>query len=259
MIMIRTFFVFLLLISISACTKTTFVRSAPDYSQSLSKAKIVLLLPPNIEVNQVDALNKKTRVYGYEDRLEEIIVDTLITKMHDKGYNVKSLSRVEIGTNKLSQHVVDTKDNSDEILKILYAGGAWKEDAAYSIDHKIPSAVDLGTKVSADLLVVMNFYAESKTSGAMTKDLSMNVLQGALSMMATGNAHVTTKTDPSEFAMIRLAILDAVTGRVLWAHSVSASNDMIGTTLDSFSNSDKVDKKKLSVLINSVLVDLPNR
>ena len=156
----------------------------------LSKGKVALLLPPKIEVNQIDAWKKKTRVYSYEDRLEEIIIDILMTKMQDKGYNVKLLSRAEIGTNKLSKHVVDTKDDLDDILKILYTGGAWKEDAAYSIDHKIPSAVDLGKKVGADLLIVVNFYAESKTTGAMT----MSVFAGALS----GHTN-----DPSEFSMVR--------------------------------------------------------
>lgn len=54
-------------------------------------------------------------------------------------------------------------------------------------------------------------------------------------------------------------MLDVPTGRVLWTHSMSISNDIIGTTFDSFSDNDKVDKKNLSKLINSVLVDLPNR
>ncbi|WP_341755500.1 hypothetical protein [Candidatus Tisiphia endosymbiont of Ptychoptera albimana] len=248
--MVRIFFIILLFFSTSACTKTTFVRSAPDYSQSLTKSKIVLLLPPTVEVNQIDAFNKKTRVYSYEDRLEENIVDTFITKMQDKGYNIKLFSRTEIGTNKLSKYVVDIKDNFDETLNILYASGAWKEDAAYSIDEKIPSAVDLGGKAGADLLVVMNFYAESKTSGAITKDFCTEILKGCI----TGRVNL----DPSEFSRVRLAILDVPIGRVLWTHSVGLSSDMIDTTIASFSDSDKVDKKNLSKLFNSALADLPD-
>ncbi|MFU7500667.1 MULTISPECIES: hypothetical protein [unclassified Candidatus Tisiphia] len=248
--MVRIFFIILLFFSTSACTKTTFVRSAPDYSQSLTKSKIVLLLPPIVEVNQIDAFNKKTRVYSYEDRLEENIVDTFITKMQDKGYNIKLFSRTEIGTNKLSKYVVDIKDNFDETLNILYASGAWKEDAAYSIDEKISSAVDLGEKAGADLLVVMNFYAESKTSGAVTKDFCTEILKGCI----TGRVNL----DPSEFSRVRLAILDVPTGRVLWTHSVGLSSDMIDTTIASFSDNDKVDKKNLSILFNSALADLPD-
>ncbi|WP_342278218.1 hypothetical protein [Candidatus Tisiphia endosymbiont of Myopa tessellatipennis] len=248
--MVRIFFIILLFFSTSACTKTTFVRSAPDYSQSLTKSKIVLLLPPIVEVNQIDAFNKKTRVYSYEDRLEENIVDTFITKMQDKGYNIKLFSRTEIGTNKLSKYVVDIKDNFDETLNILYASGAWKEDAAYSIDEKISSAVDLGEKAGADLLVVMNFYAESKTSSAVTKDFCTEILKGCI----TGRVNL----DPSEFSRVRLAILDVPTGRVLWTHSVGLSSDMIDTTIASFSDNDKVDKKNLSILFNSALADLPD-
>ncbi|WP_341761671.1 hypothetical protein [Candidatus Tisiphia endosymbiont of Thecophora atra] len=209
-----------------------------------------MLLPPIVEVNQIDAFNKKTRVYSYEDRLEENIVDTFITKMQDKGYNIKLFSRTEIGTNKLSKYVVDIKDNFDETLNILYASGAWKEDAAYSIDEKISSAVDLGEKAGADLLVVMNFYAESKTSGAVTKDFCTEILKGCI----TGRVNL----DPSEFSRVRLAILDVPTGRVLWTHSVGLSSDMIDTTIASFSDNDKVDKKNLSILFNSALADLPD-
>ncbi|MCC8416788.1 MAG: hypothetical protein LF885_05665 [Rickettsia endosymbiont of Culicoides impunctatus] len=249
--MVRIFFIILLLISTSACTKTTFIRSAPDYSQSLVKSKIALLLPSKVEINQVDAFNKKTRVYEYEDRLEENIIDVFITKMQDKGYNIKLFSRTEIGTNKLSKDVVDVKDNFDEILGILYAGGAWKEDVAYSIDQKIPSAIELGKRTGADLLVVMNFYGESKTSGAVTKDFCTEILKGVL----TGRID---SSDPSEFSIVRLAILDSLTGRVLWTHSVSLSKDMIDTTIENFSDNNKVDRKNLSILFNSALADLPD-
>jgi hypothetical protein len=63
--MIKACFIILLLIATCACTSnTTFVRSAHNYSGSLVKARVALLLPPDIEVNQIDALNKKTRVYN---------------------------------------------------------------------------------------------------------------------------------------------------------------------------------------------------
>ena len=256
--MIKACFIILLLVATCACTNnTTFVRSAPNYSGSLVKARVALLLPPDIEVNQIDALNKKTRVYNYEDRLEEIMVDTFITTMHDKGYNIKLLSRPEIGINKLSHYAVDTKDEFKDIAKILYAGGAWSEDKAYSIDYKIPAAVELGKKMGGDLLIVMNFYSENKTSAAITKDLTTDILKGALFAVATGRT-TTTNTEPAEFSIVRLAILDASNGQILWAHSVSISNDIISTTTDSFSDANKVDKKKLSTLINSALIDLPS-
>jgi len=68
----------------------------------------------------------------------------------------------------------------------------------------------------------------------------------------------TTNTEPAEFSIVRLAILDASNGQILWAHSVSISNDIISTTTDSFSDANKVDKKKLLALINSALIDLPS-
>ena len=251
--MIRHFFIFIcLLLSISACTKTTFVRSAPDYTHSLVKARVTLILPPSAEVYQVDAMNKKIRMYDYEERLEDSIADTLIDKMYDKGYNVKLLSKAEIANNKISSHYIDTKDNFEDVVKILYKNGAWKEKEAYSINQKIPSAVDLGKKAGADLLVIVNLYAESKTSGAMARDFTMQVFTAAL----TGRAN--TGSDKSEFSTMRIAIIEVATGKVLWTHSVGSSNDMIGTTINSLSDNAKVDKKNLSKLFDTAFEDLPS-
>ncbi len=97
----------------------------------------------------------------------------------------------------------------------------------------------------------MNFYAESKTSGAVTKDFCTEILKGVF----TGRVD---SSEPSEFSMVRLAILDVSTGRVLWTHSVSLSKDMIDTTIANFSDNDKVDKKNLSTLFGSALADLPD-
>jgi hypothetical protein len=254
--MIKNICVILLLVTISACTKTTCVRSAPNYSASLAKAKLGLFLPPNTEVNQIDAFNKKTRAYNYEDQLEDIIVDVFINKMQDKGYNVKYLSRAEIAAKKLSKCIVESKDQFNDVLTKLYLGGAWPESKAYSIDYKIPTVIDIGQSNVADLIVLMNFYAESKTSAAITKDVAADVFIGVISVLATGR-HISKSSEPTEFSRIRLAIIDSSNGQVLWTHSVGVSSEMIGTMIDSFSKGETVDRKKLSGLIDSALEDLP--
>lgn len=260
--MLKNFLIILALFATSACTgpKMTFVRSAPNYSESLDKSKIALILPPNVEVNQIDALNKKTRVHNYEDRLEEIIVDELIAQIQKKGYDhVKFFSKAEIAASKLSKSFVDIKDQFSDALKDLYKGGAWPEEKAYSINHKIPSAIEIAEKAQSDLLIVVDFYAESKTSAAITKDFTTDILKGVLFAISTGGRSTgSTKSDPSEVSILKLAIIDTLKGQILWTHSVSISNDMISTTIDNFSDANKVDKSKLSKLINGALEDLPN-
>ncbi len=49
----------------------------------------------------------------------------------------------------------------------------------------------------------MNFYAESKTSGAVTKDFCTEILKGCI----TGRINL----DPSEFSRVRLASLSGKT------------------------------------------------
>lgn len=64
--------------------------------------------------------------------------------------------------------------------------------------------------------------------------------------------------DNAENSSLKIAIIEAPTGKVLWTHSIGSSFDMISTSLDSLSDVDKVDKKRLSVLFNTALNDLPS-
>lgn len=249
--MLRICIIVLLAIATSACSKTTFVRSAPDYSKSLTKNKKVLFLPPKVEVNQIDAFGKKTRVYDYEDHLEEKIEDILVNKMQEKGYNVRFLSRAEIGNNKLSHFVVDTKDNLDDTLTVLYKDGAWKEDKAHAIDQKIPSSIELGKKAGADLLILMNFDSFSKTSGAVTKDFAMAIFASAL----TGRS---AEVNAAALSQVKIAIINVMDGKVLWTNSVFLAQSSFDTSLSNFSDRDKVDKENLGKLFATALLSLPD-
>jgi hypothetical protein len=242
MIMLKNFLIIFVLITTSACTTTTFVRTAPNYRDFLTKDKVILLLPPTIEVNQVDISGKKTRMYNYEDQLENHAVDVFIDTIQPM-YNVKLLSKADIANYKLSHIFADTKDAFDDSLDILYKDGAWKEEKAHSIDQKIPAAINFHKKIKADVVIIMNIYAQTKTSGALLKDLAINMF---------------AKNHLSEFTMVRLGIIDLETGRLLWAHSVSESQDWLGTTIESLSNNTQfVDKTTMRLLFLSALKDLP--
>jgi hypothetical protein len=253
------FFILLLLTLTSACSSKTFVRAAPDYSLILTKQKVASILPPEIEVNQVDALNKKNRAYNYEEKVEDIITDILVNSMRDKGYNISLLPKAKISTSKLSKDLVDTKDEFNDLMGVLYTDGAWSREKAYSIDYKIPTTMAFNQTIGTDLVVLLSIYSESKTSAAIAKDFTSEVLKSALISVATGGRSYSysSNAEPAEVTIVRLAILNAANGQVLWTHSVSSSSNMISNTVNSFSDSDKVDRDRFTNIINIALKDLP--
>ena len=149
----KLFLLILVIFTTSACASRTFVRSAPKYEHSLRQAKIAILLPPEVEVNSIDAFNKATRMYDYEDRVEFNIIDTLIPKIQEKGFNVKVLSRREIKDYKLSKDLLEVKDGFNDVITELYSNGPWVEEKAFAINKCIKGSNEFYNKLKADLLI----------------------------------------------------------------------------------------------------------
>jgi len=252
--MLRSFLLILVIVSTSACAKSTFVRSAPDYQATLQRSKLVLVLPPKVEVHTIDALGKKTKMYEYEDKLEVIITDTIIDKLREKNLNVRFLSRKEIHDMKLSHEIINLKDNFEDLTTDLYSSGPWKEEKAFAVDASIKGTSAIHQKLNADLIVMTDFSLSTKTSGAMATDLTKEILLGALSVMAGGRANI--RDEPAEIARMKLALIDASSGKLLWMHSVGKDDDMISTTIDSMSDSNKVDQERLNHLCDIAFKDL---
>lgn len=246
--MLRSFLLLLVVISTSACAKTTFVRSAPDYQETLKRSKLVLVVPPEISVHTIDASGKKTKMYNYEDKLEDLVTDTIISKLSEKGFDVKLLSRKEIHNNKLSNDIINLKDNFVNLTTELYASGPWKEDQAFSVEKSINGTAAIHKKLNADLVVMSNFSLDSKTSGALAVDFTKRLLFGALGTSSDNGI--------AESALMKLAFIEASTGKLLWMHSVFKNESALSTTIDNMSDANKVDKEKLDTLCNASLKDL---
>ena len=250
--MFRTYLIIILTFALSACgAKHTFVRSTPDYEHKLRTAKIAVLITPEVEVNTIDAFGKKDRQYDYEDRLENNIIETLIPQLEDKGFNAKvqALSRKEVKEYQLSSSILKIKDSFNDVIKELYTNdGAWPEEKAFSVDKRVEGAIEFHDKLNADLLIMVSLYSESKTSGAMTAEVAKHVLLSAVGIR--GNL------DEMEKTRAKIAVIDSMTGKILWTNSIGSKSNIFSTSYDSFSDADKVDKERLTHLFDLALVDL---
>lgn len=239
----------LLLFVTTACTKTTTVRHTEKFEIPLAKSNKTLLLPPEVELYQINASNKLDRLYDYEDYLEETIIDQFIEHMDNHGYKVKFFTRRDIGQNKLSREVVDTKDESADTLKILYNTELWPAEAAYAINQTVPAAAILGEKTEADIIVIMHVYSAALSTGATMKQIATAVAIQALTGVnpcGSGGASF----------MIRVAFIDAKDGSVLWSNSYKGEGGAFNSAKNFVKNNAK-DTKTVKALLKEVLKPLP--
>ncbi|NRB10235.1 MAG: hypothetical protein HRU35_01255 [Rickettsiaceae bacterium] len=164
-------------------------------------------------MKSLDTFGKATKKYNYEDHLEKTIVEVLIPKLKKKGLNLEFLSRRKIGENQLSRAILDIKSSYRNVIKELYPGKPWKEDKALFIKHKLRGTTPIYDTLNTDLVVILDFDVQSKTSGAMTRDVTLAVLSEIL-------IGVRSNIEPAEIFTMRIAIVHAPTGRVLWAHNI---------------------------------------
>lgn len=239
----------ILLFFTTACTKTTTVRHTEKFEIPLAKSNKTLLLPPEIELYHITASHKHDRLYDYEDYLEDTIIDQFIDHMDCKNYKVQFFTRREIGQNKLSREVVDTKDESADTLKILYDTELWPAEKAYTINQIIPAAAMLGEKTNADIIVIMHVYSAALSTGASMKHIATSVALQALTGIRTGGS------GGASF-MIRIAFLDAKTGSVLWSNSYKGEGGAFNSPT-SFIKNNKKDTKTVKALFKEVLKPLP--
>ena len=239
--------IFLLLFT-TACTKTTTIRHAERYEIPLAQSNKTLLLPPEVELYQITASNKRERLYDYEDYLEETIIEQFINMMDDKGYKVKIFTRREIGQNKVSREVVDIKDESADVLKLLYGSEAWPEEKAYTINQNIAAASILGNKSNADIFVIIHFHSSAHSTGAVVKNIATAIAIQALTGIRAG--------EKNGFFMVRIAFIDAHTGNVLWSNSYKGEGDLFRSAT-TFIKDSKKDNKTVNMLLKELLKPLP--
>jgi hypothetical protein len=233
-----------LLVLTTACTKLTTVRYNPAYTSVLAKQKTVIILPPAAEMNVVDIAGKKQRVYNYEANLEQLAAAEADIDMKEMGFRVNIMHRKDFHDLGIYDSYLRFRSEYDDARKSLYTPLQWEESKAFSITNNIKSAVILGQKTKSDIIVMVDCEGSVKTSGARARDLALSLLV---------NANYANNADNS---VMIIGIVDAKTGNVLWSNLGVENRDLYSSGMDSFSDKNDIDVKKLNRLIDQILKPL---
>lgn len=238
---------FAALLLTSSCTRYTYLRKTADLENELSKNNKVVLIPSEATINTVDVAGKKTKMYDFEEAVEEVIVDIVIPKLQAKGYSIQVLTKKDIREDKISKDIMILRENYEDILKELYTPELWAEEKAFNINSYINKKGDYKELMNSNLILFVDYASQNKTSGAMMKDFLINLVISS------------KEREIAEKSIIAIAMIDSKDGKVLWSNRVLGDVNLIKATFHSRSDSLTTEKKKISLLLDEALKDLPSK
>jgi hypothetical protein len=219
-----------------SCTKTTTIRHAEDYKNSVIRGKHVLILPPEVEVNTLDVSGKKTRMDEYENHLRELIRERLVVALEKNHLRARVLRAKDINDLELYRPLNHLRASYDELSKELYKTPAMYVKTAFVVDKNIKEkAAIFGEKTSSDILVFVDYDQVVRTNGAR----ALKFLAAAVVGVSDGSL--------DDVACMMVAFIDANTGRFVW------SNLTYGFGGASGSGGQKADLKHMDKMIADVL------
>ena len=238
--------VVVLLITTACGSKYNTIRQSPDYNQHKVKHSEIIVLPTDAEVNTVDVSGNRERMYDYESYVEDMFSQSLTTTLRIHGYTATSLSKRDIHSKGISGQVLRTKQNYASIRDRLYKSNLMPEEQAFATSENIGKPeLNLKSGSKPTLLLLSDYVADVKTSGARTKDVLVDALIGSRSA---------NSADVGKFVV---GIVDANSGTLLWSN---VSTDVKGAFSGAFerihSTDHEVDKKRVHILTESALNNL---
>lgn len=237
----------LILLSLSACTKTTMVRQNPDFASAKQKVTTIAILPPDVEFTVLH-VGKDERDSEKEHDIQKELSDAATTLLPEHGYAVNAA-------------LLDKLNGTDrsltakyEQLRIAYAGAsttlfahsAPKEEYGNFRINLGSSARAIAAYSGADALMLIHFSDSRPSVGLMiagiTAAVALEVAAGG-SLGSGGGGNCT----------IQSALIDGQTGDLLWSNIYEPRNDPL------FSFRKSVNCRSVSEVMERVLDDLPRR
>lgn len=199
----------------SSCS--TSVRHKFDYTSYISNNSAIAIPPPKVEVNLVDLSCKRTRMYDYENFLERIISEAVVSELNKHNLRGIIISRKEIHDKKLKTDFSSIIDKTNEIVASAYVKDKKRKNLQHLLKDNptISDNIDLDVqylsqKTKSDIIAVIEYDHSCKTNGARIKDIIID-------------ATLQTQSTPSDNVVFSIAFIDLKTGHFLWSNVITSA------------------------------------
>lgn len=201
---------------------TTTTRTHPTLAEQLNRVDTVVIVPPRIEIQYVTLTGENERLTEQELAISDQLMAIAARELRDHGYEVIDFD-FEAAIEKddeLAYTVTQIREGFERAKKDLQLGKALSEDEADNIRISVGEAVNHVAAMSgADAILLMRYVGFQKSEGYVAKDVGTSILVGVLTM---GSVIPISQTAG---AMTEVALVDGVTGDVLWADIMSGMLD----------------------------------
>lgn len=197
--------------AVSGCGITP-IRQHPDFASAARKVQSIVVLPPDVEHVRIVFNGDNERLTEKEATVATQLTQGLETSLKNKHYTVRPWldpKQQERHPN-LSFELQQVRTAYTEAAKQLFEKAANEEESTKYRVTLGPVVNPIATVTNAEALLYARFSGFEKSGGQQTKD----ILAGALLGVLTG---VIALPHP-EGAALEVALIDGVTGDVLWAN-----------------------------------------
>lgn len=218
----RTLLLFTISLAVltSACSYTP-LREHPTLEDQLSKIDRIVVAPPEVTIELV-------KFAGNNERLteKEATITSQLQSVAQQGIEAHDFTLVDFDFNAVALNddtfafdLEQVRASYLEADQVLYTT-ALSKDKVRTVSASVGSIINtVGSKTEADAVLMLTYAGVKKSGGKMAQEYISSVLLSIL----TGYYVIPV----SEGAAIKVALLDAVTGDVLWANK--AVEQSIGT------------------------------
>lgn len=209
----------LCVVFLAGCASTT-TRTHPTLVSQLERIETVVIAPPRIEIQYLTLTGENERMLAKEAEIRERLVHSASEKLAAKGFSVidfdfeKTIAEDE----EFAYVVTQVREGFDQARLDLKMGKSIPESDARSIKTSVGEAVNIvAGKSGADAILLIRYAGFDKSDGYVAKDVGTSILVSVLTMGAV------IPVQPASGAITEFALIDGVTGEVLWADTRAGS------------------------------------
>lgn len=212
----------LLLASLGAgCTFSVPLRMDPEFAAGKHTVKKVAILPPDVQYQLIHLNGNRERQPKKEQQLRSELETKISRSLEGRGYEVRRYVPEEaekklVGANSVVEQIKGAYRSA--AAKVLYVRPV--SDAESRKFRVTIGSVgnDLGKLLDADAFLLTGHDAYGSSKGLAAVEMVTAVVSAAAGGSATGSVPLPN---------MELALVDAMTGNILWANRAHISNPRI--------------------------------
>lgn len=208
---------------LAGCSTTT-VRSHPEFAAAKRNVRSVALVPADTQIVRLNFTGENERDATAEAAMRSQLADAAENALRTSGYAVTRtlLDRIDKGDKQLGFEYEQLNEAYARVSKDLYRSARVSQAESTSVKAGVGTSVNvLALAADADALLLARYRGYTKSGGMVAKD----VIAATLLAVVTGVIAVPAKDGNA----VEVALIDGVTGDVLWTNTASAPGAGTGT------------------------------